>query len=165
MTRTRIGLILGVAVLVMALGFVLPRHGAGQSAPVKRTIYVAVVEPKGGTGISSEAYPANSPALTAGPGYVLRPPDSSGRWEISSYQWQPSFILATEGEDVTLEVVGINGADHQGFIEGISVPAFTVKRGQITAVNFRAARPGFYRLVCTNHLPTMVGFLVVLPRR
>jgi plastocyanin len=159
------GLILVVSLLTLTLGLVVPLQGASQPSPAKRTIYVAAVEPKGGTGVSSEAYPANSPALTAGPGYVLRPPDSSGRWEISSYQWQPSFILATEGEDVTLEVVGINGAEHQGFVEGISVPAFTVKRGQITTVNFRAARPGFYRLVCTNHLPTMVGFLVVLPRR
>lgn len=163
MTRTRVGLILGVGLLVVALAFVLPHPGAGQSAPVKRTIYMAAVEPKGGTSVTSEPFP--TVALTAGPGYVLKAPDASGRWEVSAYQWQPGFVMANEGENVTLEILGINGAEHQGLIEGINVPAFTVKRGQITMVNFRATRPGFYRLVCSNHLPSMVGYLVVLPRR
>ncbi len=165
MTRARVGLSLGAGLLVLALAFVLPHPGAGQPAPAKRTIYMAAVEPKGGTAVSSEPYPSTSAALAAGPGYVLRPPDSSGRWEVSTYQWQPSFVLASEGEDVTLEIIGINGAEHTGFIEGTNAPAFTVKRGQITTVNFRAARPGFYRVVCSSHLPTMVGYLVVLPRR
>lgn len=165
MTRTRVGLILGVGLLVLMLGLLLPNPGAGQPAPTKRTIYMAAVEPKGGTSASSEPYPANSPVLTAGPGYVLKAPDAAGRWEVSTYQWQPSFIMANQGEDVTLEIVGINGAEHTGFIEGINIPAFTVKRGQITTVNFRATRPGFYRVVCSSHLPTMVGYLVVLPKR
>ncbi|MDR7522897.1 MAG: hypothetical protein QN168_10570 [Armatimonadota bacterium] len=165
MNTTRVGLMLGLGVIVLAVALALPRSGAGQSAPAKRTIYMAAVEPKGGTTVSSEPYPANSPALTAGPGYVLKAPDGTGRWEVSTYQWQPSFILAGEGDDVTLEIIGINGAEHTSFIEGINVPAFTVKRGQVTTVNFRASRPGFYRIVCSSHLPSMVGYLVVLPRR
>ncbi len=165
MTRMRAGLILSAGLLAVALMLALPHAGTGQPAAGKRTIYMAAVEPKGGTAVSSEPYPANSPVLTAGPGYVLKPPDGTGRWEVSTYQWQPSFVMANEGEDVTLEIIGINGAEHTGFIEGINVPAFTVKRGQITTVNLRAARPGFYRIVCSSHLPSMVGYLVVLPRR
>jgi len=165
MTRTRVGLILGVGLLVLTLGLLLPSPGTGQPAPTKRTIYMAAVEPKGGTSATSEPYPSGSPALTAGPGYVLKAPDTTGRWEVSTYQWQPSFIMAQEGDDVTLEIVGINGAEHTSFIEGINVPAFNVKRGQITTVNFRATRPGFYRIVCSSHLPTMVGYLVVVARR
>lgn len=165
MSMRRAGLIVIVSVLGLAVSVVLPHPGAGQSAPVKRTIYMAAVEPKGGTSVSSEPYPSGSPVLAAGPGYVLKAPDATGRWEVSTYQWQPSFVMANQGEDVTLEIVGINGAEHTAFIEGINVPAFTVKRGQIAAVNFRASRPGFYRIVCSSHLPTMVGYLVVLGRR
>ncbi|MDR7486218.1 MAG: hypothetical protein QN149_13390 [Armatimonadota bacterium] len=165
MTRTRLVAILALALLAVVWGLVRPHAGAGQATPAKRTIYMAAVEPKGGTSVSSEPYPSGSPALTAGPGYVLRPPDASGRWEVSVYQWQPGFVLAQEGDDVTLEIIGINGAEHPSFIEGINLPAFTVRRGQITTVNFRAGRAGFYRIVCSAHLPTMVGYLVVLPRR
>ncbi len=163
MSRTRTAI--GVGLLILALAAVVPHPGAGQSAPGKRTIYMAAIEPKGGTSISSEPYPAGSPVLNAGPGYVLKAPDATGRWEVSTYQWQPSFIMAQEGDDVTLEIVGINGAEHTSFIEGINVPAFNVKRGQITTVNFRVTRPGFYRIVCSSHLPTMVGYLVVVARR
>jgi plastocyanin len=165
MRATRVGLILGLGLVALALALALPNQGASQTAPSKRTIYMAAVEPKGGTAVSSEPYPSGSPALTAGPGYVLRAPDGTGRWEVSTYQWQPSFVMANEGEDVTLEIIGINGAEHTSFIEGINVPAFNVKRGQISLVNFRAARAGFYRIVCSSHLPSMVGYLVVLPRR
>ncbi|MGH2374998.1 MAG: hypothetical protein ACRDIC_16225 [bacterium] len=155
--------VVGIGLLISTLTVGLSQLGAGQSAPVKRKIYMAAVEPKGGTSVSSEPFP--TAALPEGPGYVLKAPDATGRWEVSTYQWQPGFIMAQEGEDVTLEIVGINGAEHPSFIEGINVPAFTVKRGQVTTVNFRTTRPGSYRIVCSIHLPTMVGYLVVLPRR
>lgn len=163
MTRTRVGLVVGLGLLVVALALALPHSGVGQTAPIKRTVYMAAVEPKGGVSVTSEAFP--TAPLPPVPGYVLNRPDSTGRWEVSTYQWQPGFILANQGEDVTLEIIGINGAEHPSFIEGINVPAFTVRRGQITAVNFRTTRPGFYRIVCSTHQPTMVGYLVVLPRR
>ena len=163
MTRTRVGVIVGLGLLVVALALTLPGTGARSPAPTKRTIYMAAVEPKGGTQVTAEAFPATP--LPQGPGYVMKAPDATGRWEVSAYQWQPGFILAQEGDEVTLEILGINGAEHPSFIEGINVPAFTVKRGLITTVNFRATRPGFYRIVCSNHLPSMVGHLVVLPRR
>lgn len=124
---------------------------------------MAAVEPRGGASVAAEPFP--TAALPDGPGYVLRPPDATGRWEVSTYQWQPAFILSNEREDVLLEIIGINGAEHPSFIEGINVPPFVVRRGSITRVEFRAPRPGFYRIVCSTHQPTMVGYLVVLPRR
>lgn len=163
MTGTRVGLVVGVSLLGGALAVGLPHPEAAQAPPVKRTIYMAAVEPRGGTSVTSEPFP--TAALPDGPGYVLRPPDPTGRWEVSTYQWQPAFILANEREDVALEIIGIHGAEHPSFIEGINVPPFVVKRGNITRVEFRTARPGFYRIVCSTHQPTMVGYLVVLPRR
>lgn len=165
MKATRIALIAALGMAAMSVAFLLPNPGAGQPAPAKRTIYMAAVEPKGGTSVTSEPYPSASAALAAGPGYVLKAPDATGRWEVSTYQWQPGFVLANQGEDVTLEIIGINGAEHTSFIEGINVPAFTVRRGQVTTVTFRATRAGFYRIVCSSHLPSMVGYLVVLPQR
>lgn len=163
MTGIRGWRILGPGLLIVGLAIAWPASGAGQPAPVKRTIYMAAVEPKGGASVTSEPFPAAP--LPAGPGYVLRPPDTTGRWEVSTYQWQPAFLLANQGDDVTLEIVGVNGDEHPSLIEGINVPPFTVRRGQITRVNFRATRPGFYRITCTTHLPSMVGYLVVLPQR
>jgi hypothetical protein len=163
MTRRHVKAVARLGLLVVALAFVLPGQGAGQPASARRTIYMAAVEPKGGAAVTSEPFP--TAALPPGQGYVLKEPDATGRWEVSGYYWQPGFLLANQGEDLTLEILGINGAEHPSVIEGINVPPFTVRRGQITRVNFRATRPGFYRIACTTHLPSMVGYLVVLPQR
>ena len=147
-------------VVVAAFGTsLLPRFASAQAT---RTIYMAAVEPRGGTQATSEPFP--TAALPAGGGYVLRAPDANGRWEVSTYQWQPSFIIAREGEQVTLEVIGINGAEHVSSLPPY-VQSFTVKRGQITKVSFTANRAGMFPIICVNHQPTMTGYLVVLPRQ
>lgn len=149
--------------MVIALAFgasLLPRLSA---APAQgRTIYMAAVEPKGGTTVAQEAFP--SAALPAGGGYVLKAPDGTGRWEVSTYQWQPSFIFVNQGENVTLEIVGINGAEHVSSLPPY-VNSFTVKRGQITRVSFTAERPGTFPILCVSHQPTMTGYLIVMPRQ
>ena len=40
--------------------------------------------------------------------------EKTRRWEVSAYIWQPSQIIVNEGDEVTLEFVGINGSpsDH-----------------------------------------------------
>lgn len=156
------GLLAVVVVGALAATFgaaLLPGPAAAQAT---RTIYMAAVEPKGGTSASSEPFPTT--ALPPGGGYVLRAPDSTGRWEVSTYQWQPSFIVAREGEQVTLEIIGINGAEHVSSLPPY-VPSFTVKRGQITKVSFTANRAGMFPIICVSHQPTMTGYLVVLPRQ
>lgn len=161
--RAMLATVCAAIVLSIAVGVIRAPQATSAPAAVKRHIYMAAVEPRGGTSVTSEPYPTT--ALPAGPGYVLRPPDATGRWEVSAYYWQPSFVVVSEGDDVTLEILGINGAEHPATVEGVNVPGFTVRRGQVTTVNFRAGRPGSYRIVCTTHLPTMVGQLVVLPGR
>ncbi len=160
-TKTRrltlVGVVLlGVAVLVLSL---LPRPSAAQAT---RTVYMAAVEPKGGTGVSQEPFP-NPALLPAGGGYVLKAPDSTGRWEVSTYQWQPSFIVVNQGEQVTLEIIGINGAEHISSLPPY-VDKFTVKRGQLTKVTFTTTRAGIFPIVCVSHQPSMTGYLVVLPK-
>lgn len=162
MARKTRRLMLVAAILVVAAAFgasLLPRLSAAPTST--RTVYMAAVEPKGGTGVAQEAFP--TAALPTGGGYVLKAPDSTGRWEVSTYQWQPSFIVVNEGDQVTLEIIGINGAEHVSTIPGF-VPSFTVRRGQITRVSFTANRAGVFSIVCVSHQPTMTGYLVVLPR-
>ena len=137
----------------------LPGTSAAQAT---RTVYMAAVEPKGGTSASQEAFP-NPSLLPAGGGYVLKAPDNTGRWEVSTYQWQQSFIVVNQGEQVTLEIIGINGAEHVSSLPPYS-EKFTVKRGQLTKVIFTASRAGIFPIVCVSHQPSMTGALVVLPK-
>jgi plastocyanin len=147
---------------VLILGPTFATLGSAQTAPSqRRTITMAAVEPRGGTMVEQEPFPTAS--LPSG-GYVLRPPDATGRWEVSTYRWDPSQVIVNQGDEVTLEIVGINGAAHPTVIEGYNL-RFNVKRGEITRVTFRADRAGVFRIDCATHRPSMVGELVVLPRQ
>lgn len=148
----------GVAV-ALALA-VVEAENLGAQTP-GRVIHMAAVEMKGGTQKEKEPYPEAS--LPAGPGYVKTPPSAAGRWEVSTYQWSPGTIVVQQGETVTLEIVGINGDVHPSTIPGL-VDSFTVKRGEVTRVTFTASKPGLYPVICTTHVPSMQGTLVVLPK-
>jgi plastocyanin len=129
----------------------------------KRFFTVLAVEPKGGTTVDKEPFPAAP--LPAGGGYVMSQPDEkTRRWEVSAYVWQPAQIIVNEGDEVTLEFVGINGATHATTIAAFG-QAFTLKRGEAHRVTFTANEVGSFGVVCTTHRPSMVGELVVLPRR
>ncbi len=151
------------APLGAALGLVLALGGADTpwAQGPGRTIYMAAVEMKGGTQQDKELFPPV--ALPAGGGYIKTPPNTSGRWEVSAYQWSPGTIVVREGEAVTLEIVGVNGDVHPSTIPGL-VESFTVKRGEITRVTFTAGKAGIYPVICTKHRPNMQGALVVLPK-
>lgn len=72
--------------------------------------------------------------------------------------------MVFQGDEITLEILGINGQSHPASIEGYNLD-FTVKRGQLTTVNFVADKVGTFKIECRTHLPSMVGYLVVLPRQ
>jgi len=126
----------------------------------KRHFTVLAVEPKGGTTLDKEPFPGSP--LPAG-GYVLTKPDNTGRWEGSAYVWAPSQIVVHQGDEVTLEFVGINGAAHPTTIE-VFGQTFTIERGKAHRVTFVADKVGAFGIVCATHLPSMRGELVVLPR-
>lgn len=129
--------------------------------PTKRTIYMSAIEPKGSATIDKEPFPTAT--LPGGGGYILKPPDASGKWEVETYRWEPAVVVVFQGDEVTLEILGVNGAVHSSHIEGY-VKDFTVKRGQLTTVSFVADKVGTFRIVCDTHVPSMTGYLVVLPR-
>jgi plastocyanin len=134
--------------------------GVAQAAGAKRTITMAAVEFKGGTTVDKAPLPAA--ALPEGKGYELKAPDDKGRWEISAYRWDPSQIIVNQGDEVTLEIIGVNGAEHPAVIDGYDI-SFTVKRGELTTVTFTADKAGVFRLICGTHQPSMVAELIVLP--
>ncbi len=131
-------------------------------APAERTIYMAAIEPKGSTTVAKEPFPAV--ALPEGGGYGLIEPNADGAWTVETYRWDPSTIVVNQGDVVTLEIIGINGAEHPFTIEGYNL-SDVVKRGQITRVTFIADKSGIFKIKCGVHLPTMQADLVVLPKQ
>jgi len=149
------------AAIVIACAAVAGMSGSAEAG--KRTFTILAIEPKGGATIDKEPFPAQ-PLPTAGGGYVVRQPDQNGRWEVSSYVWQPSQIVVEEGDEVTLEFAGINGKEHPTTISAFG-QTFTVKRGALTRVTFLADNIGIFGFVCSAHQPSMNGELIVLPKR
>jgi len=121
---------------------------------------MSAVEYKGSTEVAKEAFPAAP--VPAGGGYVLKPP-TDGKWETSTYRWEPGTIVVYQGDEVELQIWGVNGADHPGRIEGYD-KTFNVRRGQLTTISFTASRAGVFRILCDVHNPSMTGTLVVLAR-
>jgi len=124
----------------------------------KRYIVVAAIEPKGGATVEKEPFP--STPLPEGKGYVLKKPDQTGRWEISVYVFEPRQIFVNQGDEVTLEFVGINGAAHPITLAGYD-QTLELKRGQAARVTFLADKAGTFPIVCSAHHPTMVAELIV----
>jgi plastocyanin len=154
------------AIIAFAAGLLaLAAHAAppaSSQAPRHRTIYIAAIEPKGGTHVDQEPFPEKS--LPSGGGYNLKKPDEKGRWEVSTYRWDPGTIVVNQGDRVTLEIVGINGDEHPFTIEGYWISE-VVRRGRITRLTFTADKAGIFKIICRKHAPAMQADLVVLERK
>ena len=146
---------------VLSVGNAADRTAASAPPPTKRTIYMAAIEPKGSAHVEKEAFP--KAPLPAGGGYGLKGPDKDGKWEVQTYAWLPGSVTVYQGDEVTLQVVGINGAEHAVSIEGYAL-TYGVKRGKITTVSFKANKAGIFEINCHTHGPSMTGQLIVLPR-
>lgn len=153
----------GFLTLAVVLGLLAGACAAGTSAPASaRVIYMSAVEYKGGTDVAKEAFPAS--AVPVGGGYILKEP-KDGRWETSTYRFEPGMVVVQQGDTVELHIWGVNGAQHPGRIEGYAGTDFNVTRGQLTVVKFVADKAGIFRILCDAHLPSMTGQLVVLARQ
>jgi hypothetical protein len=147
-----------LALALVAFAF-LP--GVSPAFAAKRHIVVTAVEPKGGANVEKEPFPG---PLPEGGGYVLKKPDDTGRWEVAVYVFDPRQIIVDEGDEVTLEFVGINGASHPITIEAYG-QTFELKRGHVNTVTFTADKPGRHSIICSAHLPTMISELIVNPKK
>ncbi len=129
--------------------------------PQERTVYMAAIEPKGGTTVDKEPFPAQT--LPDGGGYGLKAPDDTGRWEVETYRFVPGTVVVNEGDSITLEIVGINGKEHPITVEGYGLST-VLKRGEVQRLTFLADKPGIFRVMCDTHKPSMEATLVVLKR-
>jgi hypothetical protein len=153
---------IGSAVTAAVLGIAALAGVSSPAAAEKRVFTIAAVEPQGNTTADKEPFPIE--ALPTGGGYVLKQPDQSGRWGVEVYVFQPSQILVNQGDEVTLEFVGINGRSHPVTISGYG-KTFTLKRGHVQRATFVADKAGIFRFYCSAHLPSMMGELVVMEKK
>ncbi len=153
---------IAAAAFALALAIVLASPGPAAADGIKRHFTVAAIEPKGGANLSQEAFPTAH--RVAGEGYEIKEPDANGRWEVSAYIWMPAQIIVNQGDEVTLDFVGINGHAHSASIAGY-VEAFALLRGTTRRVTFVADKAGVFPIDCMTHHESMRGELVVLPPR
>ncbi|OGA47074.1 MAG: hypothetical protein A3G25_15555 [Betaproteobacteria bacterium RIFCSPLOWO2_12_FULL_63_13] len=144
----------------ISVGLIFTALPSSPAQGAEKVIYMQAMEPKGGVTVDKEPFPGVD--LPKGGGYVIKKPDAKGRWEVSTYAWNPAQIIVRKGDKVTLKIIGINGAKHSGFIEHYHPKEFTVKRGVITTVSFTADKGGRFRIGCDEHKPSMEGELIVL---
>lgn len=164
MDKRQLNLKPGLGVVAVLFACVLGTTACSSLARAeKRFFTVLAVEPKGGTTINKEPFPTGP--LPPGGGYVIAQPDEkTSRWEVSAYIWQPSQIIVNQGDEVTLEFVGINGAAHPTTIAAFG-QTFTLKRGHAHQVTFTADKVGIFGIICSTHKPSMAGELIVMPKQ
>jgi plastocyanin len=95
---------------------------------------------------------------------VLKKPNDAGRWEFAVYVFEPRQIFVDEGDEVTLEFVGVNGAGHPITIDAYG-QSFELQRGHVHKATFIADKPGRHSIVCSVHQPTMNSELIVAPKK
>jgi plastocyanin len=140
----------------------MPAPGqVNDTSPTNRTFYINTVEPEGTANIAEEPFPNST--LPAGGGYELNPPDEQGNWGVETYVFDPSQIVVYEGDQVTLNILGVNGRVHDISVNGYVEP-FELHRGELKTVTFTADRAGTIDFICSIHQPTMHGQIMVLPR-
>ena len=141
--------------------------GDEAKAAVKvRQIYMTAVEWKGSASVAKRPYPAAP--LPRGGGYESCAPGSeecdlkgdTTKWAVETYRFDTALVAACVGERVTLNIFGVNAAEHH-----INVPdfgkSFVVKRGMLSRVTFKVKKPGLYPIICITHQPSHRADLLV----
>lgn len=153
-----------VAVLVLAMAASMSAYGAGTVE-----FYIKTVHVDGKTNIHGdathepEAYPATK--LPAGRGLSLDEPDDKGAWKVRAFTFQPSQIVVTEGDDLRLHFIGVQGRSHTIHVGGSGVnEKFTLTRGTTRTVNIQDAKVGRIDIECYDHQPAMNAEVLVLSR-
>lgn len=100
--------------------------------------------------------------IPAGGGVKLTPPDKTGAWKFRVFTFEPSQIVVNQGDKVTLHFADVQGAHYTITVDGVGT--FPMSRGQIHTVSFTADKVGITNYWSPDHMPSMVGQIVVLPR-
>ena len=127
----------------------------------RSTFYINTVGHEASVNATREPFPNST--LPEGRGYMLDPPNEQGNWRIETYVFDPSQIVVYEGDQVTLNILGVRGRVHNISVSGY-VDEFELHRGELRPVTFTADRAGTIDFICSIHQPTMHGQILVLPR-
>jgi len=155
-----IALIISIVSIAYSAGLIGPKGEVGRLPPTKQIIYMSAVEYKGTADAAKESFPSKQ--LPEGKGYELEKKD--GTWVVETYMFEPGAITVFQGDDVTINVLGVNGDKHNIIIQKYFEKAAVLKRGELLTINFKADTVGSFPIICTIHQPSMHAYLVVLPR-
>ena len=90
----------------------------------------------------------------------MRPEGDTTKWAVETYRFDTALVAACVGERVTLNIFGVNAAEHH-----INVPDFgknfVVKRGMLARTTFTVKKPGLYPIICITHQPSHRADLLV----
>jgi plastocyanin len=100
--------------------------------------------------------------IPAGGGVKLTPPDKTGAWKFRVFTFEPSQIVVNQGDKVTLHFADVQGAHYTIAVDGVG--SFPISRGQIHTVSFTADKVGIINYWSPDHMPSVTGQIVVLPR-
>ncbi len=163
-----------VVSLILSVMFLFSACAGGTAAPpaTERVFYVNAIEIKGGTSTDSLAAPETNPKSLGktfgykGPGEY----DSSNpnKWQVASYQFNPSALTVFQGDTVKLVLFVVNGDLHTDRIESPSgkvvVAEQSHNRGRQYTMSFVAEEAGVYQLRCKEHAEAMRIAITVVPR-
>ena len=163
----KVALVVALAVAAVSTGaaLVVASGGEAKGAVKVRQIYMSAVEWKGSASVAKEAFP--TAALPTGGSYERFAPGSTEmegdqtKWAIETYRFDTGVVAACVGEQVTLNIFGVNSAYHD-----INIPdfgkSFRVKRGMIARTTFTVKKPGLYPIICITHMPSHRADLMVI---
>jgi plastocyanin len=165
----RMMLVLGIALAALAVvvAGTVPAAEKGRS----HTIYGSLIEIKGGTTTDKLGPPGPNPEDLS-KGYVFKGPGHDNtrphRWEVASYLFVPAYVTIQQGDEVVLTAFVVNGDQHEVWItapDGRKVVENQMwRRGREYTVRFVTEQTGAYRLVCSDHAPSMVATFLAQPR-
>ncbi len=162
-------IIVGVSLILMTMVLFSACAGGTTVPSGERVFYINAIEIKGGTdGISP---PSTNPERL-GKTFAYWPPgtvDSSkpNKWQVSSYQFNPSAMTVFQGDRVKLVLFVVNGDVHKDRIvdpDGTVVVAEAEhNRGRQYEITFTADKVGMYQLHCAEHKENMRAVITVVP--
>lgn len=75
-----------------------------------------------------EPFPSNE--LPVGGGYTLTPPNKNGDWKVRAFEFSPSQIIVHQGNEITLDFLGVQGSCHVISVDGYE-EEFELNRGDL----------------------------------
>ena len=160
--------------LVLITGVLFSACARGVATPpaAERVFYVNAIEIKGGTSTDTLAAPEIDPkSLGKTFGYKapgVYDPSNPNKWQVASYQYNPSALTVFQGDTVKLVLFVVNGDVHTDRIESpsgkIVVAEQIHNRGRQYTMSFVAEEAGIYQLRCKEHAEAMRLLITVIPR-